>query len=720
MYKNTMSSYTRNVIMVLVLFGIGVIAVALCSHHADDPSWFYYTSLGSSTHNVLGIFGAQCAALVMYLFGNAAWILIIALLYAWYLVALCRIRWYVIDRIIALLCVPLLGAVYWCMHDVPHHQAGGLIGFMLKSMMARLIDDTHLMSSVAVLMLVCAMLAVQPPILALIRLFMYCWSFMPWLGALCSYVVHRIYRLTWRGGYMVEQFFSAIDTIVLDTSHDAPLLVDYNDLVSVQEHGAVQLSDTPTSDVLMRDVDEVVTSSYRLPSASLFAEANERGSKQPNVHNELAARARLLEEKLEHFGINGRVVAMRQGPVVTLYEYQPDIDAKISKILALEDDLALALQALSIRVIAPIPGRSVVGFEVANVQRATVYANTILTTQEFINFSGALPAILGQDSMGDTVIVDIATMPHLLIAGSTGSGKSVALNTLLVSLLCKCTPDELRLILIDPKRLELAVYADIAHLLFPIVTDPMKVPEVLTWVVQEMERRYLLIAREGVRTSNDYNQRVEQNDRLPRMVIIIDELADLMMTVGRDVETLIARIAQMARAAGIHLIVATQRPSVDVITGLIKVNFPSRIAFRVTAKIDSRVILDCAGADKLLGRGDMLFLDAHNACLKRVHGAYVSDQEIHDLVEHIKAERQVEYIILPVMSNMNATDMYGADQQLFSQVLAYLQEVDEVSISLLQRRFRIGYNRSARIIDLLEEQGKIMAIDGSKTRRVIR
>lgn len=720
MYKNTMSSYTRNVIMVLALLGIGMITVALCSYQADDTSWLYYASIGSCTHNVLGVFGAQCASLLLYLFGNAAWILVIALLYAWYLVAMYHIRWHVIDRIIALLCVPLLGAVYWCMHDV-HHQSGGLIGFMLRTMMERWIDDTHLMMSVVVFMLVFVMLAMQPPILALIRLFVHCWAYIPWLSVLCSYISHRIYRLTCRGGYMIEQFFKAIDNVIIDERHDEPLLVDYNDLVSVHEHGTVvQPSDRSTSDVLMHDMDETGMSSYRLPSASLFAGSNERGSKQPNVHDELAARARLLEEKLEHFGINGRVVAMRQGPVVTLYEYQPDIDAKISKIIALEDDLALALQALSIRVIAPIPGRSVVGFEVANVQRSTVYASTILITQEFINFSGALPAILGQDSMGDTVIVDIATMPHLLIAGSTGSGKSVALNTLLVSLLCKCTPDELRLILIDPKRLELAVYADIAHLLFPIVTDPMKVPEVLTWVVQEMERRYLLIAREGVRTSNDYNQRVEQNDRLPRMVIIIDELADLMMTVGRDVETLIARIAQMARAAGIHLIVATQRPSVDIITGLIKVNFPSRIAFRVTAKIDSRVILDCVGADKLLGRGDMLFLDAHNACLKRVHGAYVSDQEIHDLVEHIKAERPVEYIVLPVVSNMNATDMYGADQQLFGQVLAYLQEVDEVSISLLQRKFRIGYNRSARIIDLLEEQGKIMAIDGSKTRRVIR
>ncbi len=458
---------------------------------------------------------------------------------------------------------------------------------------------------------------------------------------------------------------------------------------------------------------------YMLPQATLFVSTGS-ATEDMQMRQDLELVAQTLEEKLKRFGVSGSVMSIKRGPVVTLFEYQPSIDTKLSKIVALEDDLALALQALSIRILAPIPGRSVVGFEVANKQRKDVPLSDIIRSADFQNSSMALPLVLGQSIIGAQVIVDLVKMPHLLIAGSTGSGKSIALNTMLMSLLCKCTPDELKLILIDPKRLEFASYADIAHLLFPIVTDPKKAAPVLRWVVQQMEERYEKMAYKGVRNIADYNKQVTKDEKLPFIVVIIDELADLMMTAGRDIEDLIARITQMARAAGIHMIVATQRPSVDVITGLIKVNFPSRISFRVTSKVDSRTILDCNGADKLLGRGDMLFLDSHNATLRRVHGAYVSDKEIEEVVHHIKMQQTVKYLDIMQELATIGQDSGEEDDTIFTDVLSFLQEVDDVSISLLQRKFKIGYNRSARIIERLESQGMIMPADGGKGRKVVR
>lgn len=438
----------------------------------------------------------------------------------------------------------------------------------------------------------------------------------------------------------------------------------------------------------------------------------------------LAMQAKLLEEKLEQFDIKGSVVAMHAGPVVILFEYQPDIRVKVSRILALEDDLAMALKALSIRIIAPIPGRSVVGFEVANRDRQDVLFSTILDSPEFKKHTGFLPMIFGQDTLGNNVVADLAKMPHLLIAGSTGSGKSVALNAMLVSLLCSLRPDQLKLIIIDPKRLEFAAYDGIAHLIFPIVTETKKAIPVLKWVVQTMEERYKIMASHGVRNLLDYQAAAKLNkemEPMPLMVVIIDELADLMMTAGKAVEDSIARLAQMARAAGIHMIIATQRPSVDVITGMIKVNFPNRVAFKVTSKIDSRTILDTSGAEKLLGRGDMLFLDASKSHLVRVHGAYVSDSEIHGVVAQIKSQQTVQYLdLFEQFGNHDADELLDADDELYQEVITLLKDLDEVSISMLQRRFRIGYNRSARIISLLESKGLIMSIEGGKTRRVVR
>jgi S-DNA-T family DNA segregation ATPase FtsK/SpoIIIE len=466
--------------------------------------------------------------------------------------------------------------------------------------------------------------------------------------------------------------------------------------------------------------------SYALPHMNIFI-AEKHADEYHCVEKELQDRAHILQDKLERFGVHGSVVAIKRGPVVTLFEYQPDIDTKLSKIIVLEDDLAMALQAMSIRIIAPIPGRSVVGFEVANTLRHDVLFSQIINQPAYAQFSGSLPLVLGKGTIGQAVVVDLARMPHLLIAGSTGSGKSVALNAILISLLCKLNPDDLKLILIDPKRLEFAAFTDIAHLLFPIITSSHQAAPVLRWVVQEMEDRYEKMSQFGARNISDYNSRIFQSNSfddackpLPFIVVVIDELADLMITAGRDIEDLITRITQMARAAGIHMIVATQRPSVDVITGLIKANFPSRISFRVASRIDSRTILDTMGADRLLGRGDMLFLDAATSQLQRVHGAYVSDQEIERVADHIRAQRKVEYLDVHQITSIHEQDGLATDDVLYKDIRLFLDKTDEISISLLQRKFRIGYNRSARIIELLESQGLIMPQDGSKTRKVIR
>ena len=480
-----------------------------------------------------------------------------------------------------------------------------------------------------------------------------------------------------------------------------------------------------------------------MPDTNIFErEQKVDESLRKKLEAESVRRGELLEEKLGYFGIKGKITAIRPGPVITLFEYKPEIDSKISKIISLEDDLALALMAISIRIVAPIPGRSVVGFEISNKIRQKVFLSDLLNSKEFKKFDGRLPIVFGVDIVGNTVIQDLAGMPHLLVAGSTGSGKSVGLNAMLVSLLCSFAPDELKLILIDPKRLEFAPYKDVPHLLFPIITNPRSAAPVLKWLVQEMERRYDQLAEAGVRNISEYQDLTNQdltnqdltnrdltnrdliNDELPEMpfiVLMIDELADLMMVAGKDVELHIARIAQMARAAGIHMVVATQRPSVDVVTGLIKVNFPSRLAFRVTSKIDSRTIIDGSGAEKLLGRGDMLYMNSASSDLQRIHGAYVGVKEVETLTSHLRSQAKPEYLDLnETLKEMSRSEVEAIEDKLYPDVVEFIRTVEELSISGLQRKYRIGFNRSARLIEKLEFDGLLAPSQGSKPRKVIR
>lgn len=471
--------------------------------------------------------------------------------------------------------------------------------------------------------------------------------------------------------------------------------------------------------------EEKIKKPFVLPEVPAVNEAAPTQAQQ--VLDDAAQRSSMLESKLVHFGVKGKVTAVKPGPVITLFEYKPDIDSKISKITALEDDLAMALTAHSIRIIAPIPGKDAVGFEIANATRTDVLMDRIMQSKEWATTKARLPIILGVDVVGNPMIQDLASTPHLLVGGATGSGKSVGLNVMLMSLLYKLSPDNLKLILIDPKRLEFTPYADIPHLLFPIVTQPAKAISVLKWVVHEMEQRYELMARAGVRNMAEYQAwykaaaRGEPFKSLPFLVVIIDELADLMMVGGKDVETHIVRIVQMARAAGIHMIIATQRPSVDVVTGLIKINFPSRVAFRVSSKVDSRTILDTQGAEKLLGRGDMLFMHSASPELRRVHGAYVTDEQIEELAQFWRDQTEPVYIDMQevVVLEQKAESLEYEDE-LYGQVVDFVKQSDEISISMLQRQYRIGFNRSARLIEKLESQGLIAPAQGSKPRKVLR
>lgn len=463
---------------------------------------------------------------------------------------------------------------------------------------------------------------------------------------------------------------------------------------------------------------------FPLPDDSLLMEDHVQVFDRQAFELESKARGAQLEEKLRHFGIKGSVVSIKPGPVITLFEYQPDIDVRVSSILAREDDLAMVLKALSIRIVAPIPGTSVVGFEIANTQREDVFISDLIGTESWKKTTAHLPLLLGVDSTGFPVVQDLATMPHLLVAGSTGSGKSVCMHTLLFSLLSRHTPETLRFVLIDPKRLEFAAYAEIPHLLFPIVVEAPRAIAVLKWVVAEMEHRYKTMADACVRNIAEFNKRSRERSEpvLPYLVVMIDELADLMIVAGKEIELQLIRIAQMARAAGIHVVLATQRPSVDVVTGLIKVNFPSRLACRVSSKIDSRTILDAGGAEKLLGRGDMLYLHGSSASLKRLHGAYVSESQVLKLTNYLRSLGTPVYVDLDMYADANKSSFSGGDEEdsLYNDVLQAIKSMEDVSISLLQRKFRIGFNRAARLIEQLEADGLLAPAQGSKPRKVLR
>lgn len=444
---------------------------------------------------------------------------------------------------------------------------------------------------------------------------------------------------------------------------------------------------------------------YKLPPVELL-KAPETILAKP-TKEDLISNSLLLERKLKDFDVAGRVTQVHPGPVVTMYEFEPAPGVKINRIVSLSDDLALSLKAQSVRV-ATLPGKAAIGIEVPNKNRETVALREIVSTDNFIRNSSRLTLALGKDIFGNPIVADLSKMPHLLVAGATGSGKSVSINSMVVSILCKASPKEVKMLMIDPKLLELSIYENIPHLISPVITGAKEAAEALRKMVFEMERRYRLLAEKGVRNIEGFNTAVSEEDKLPYIVIFIDELADLMFASAKEVEDSIARLAQMARASGIHLILATQRPSVDVITGVIKANFPARIAFQVTTRIDSRTIIDSQGAEQLLGKGDMLFM-VPGTRITRIHGALVTAEEITAVTDFIKAQGVPDYSIfetLRVVESEHETESEERDA-IYQKVLEFAESVGEVSISSIQRRLKIGYNRAARVMELMEEDGLV-------------
>lgn len=566
------------------------------------------------------------------------------------------------------------------------------------------------------------------------------------------------------------------------TGGDAPPPVERCDPIIVKPKPPEPLvvkSLRPTADKKKRKVEASspppAFDDYIAPDLKLLEQEEEH--QLGDDDEELRQKAEQIESKLRDFNIAGRVTQVHPGPVITLFEFEPAAGVKVGRIAALQDDLAMSLRASSIRIIAPIPKRGTVGIEVPNKHRAVVRLRDCLESSGLGASDSIMSVPLGKDTYGESVVVDIASMPHLLMAGATGTGKSVSINAILLSLLYRAHPAELGLILIDPKVLELSIYDGIPHLRVPVVTDARQAKAVLSWAVKEMERRYRYMQRFGVRNIDGYNQLVsgenppmvqselfpspaseekedgtqasadgeagsatvesiapEQLRPLPKLIIVIDELADLMLTVGREIEELITRLAQKARAAGIHLIVATQRPSVDVITGLIKANFPARLSFRVTSRIDSRTILDSMGAEKLLGKGDMLFMLPGAVPLKRIHGAFVSDQEVQKVVTSLKEQCQPQYdeaIIAACEKALAEESSSGGEggngegggeedfDPFYDKAVELVVEKGQASTSMIQRTFRIGYNRAARIIEMMEREGVVGKMDGVKPREVL-
>jgi len=666
------------------LFITGYLGLALMNAYQTDQSWWYRSTEVHGIVHPWGIVGAYSAAWLHYYFGISAWLIIgaacILLISRWYGIS-GRTLQYRGYRLGAMTVGALLMST-----DLAGDYAGGAAGEFLYRCFCYGVPEEY-----TALILGCG-----------------AGMIIIWCGAvqLLEKPLQRMAVWVYTGiMYIMQQGCSMVlkglrSPIKVSSAH---AVHHVNKEISSSHNARVRQPDSAP-----------LKNTKKIPSYHQIFKKTLRAERSA-LDAVCRAQADLLLDKLLQFGIKGKIVSIAVGPIVVLFEYQPEHNIPLTKIVAREADLALALRVPSIRIIAPIPGKGLVGFECAHTERATIpFAQGIESLLRDVQHKH-VPLFFGVTTAEEPVIVDLTALPHLLVAGSTGSGKSVALHAMLMSMLGTRSAQELRLILIDPKRLEFAPYAHIPHLLTPIIHDAQYAISVLRWLVAEMGRRYDCLAQKGYKDCVSYQG--AGNDDMPFIVVMIDEWADLMMTGGKNVEALIVRLAQMARAAGIHLIIATQRPSVDVITGLIKVNVPARAAFRVASKIDSRTMLDRSGAEQLLGKGDMLFIGLESVPV-RLHGVYVAMKEVEAMVHCVRQQGNPAYINMEVVEN--EYDLTDEDAALYQQVIELVRSLDEISISLLQRKLKIGYNRSARMIDYLELQGLILPSNGSKMRRVVR
>ncbi|MDW7604368.1 MAG: DNA translocase FtsK 4TM domain-containing protein [Candidatus Nitrotoga sp.] len=728
----------------LILLGAAAIYLILVLYGYDrnDPAWSHSAS-NVVPHNAGGIVGAWSADILLYVFGFSAW---------WWAVLLSQKVWIgyrgiaqnsLFDRRalwIALLGFILLLVASSSLEALRLHTLRAALPYVPGGMLGTVLGDrlAHLLGFTGATMLLLVLMAIGFSLFSGLSWLRFIDRLGVTLETFCRWT--KNVWLTWQDRRIGAQALNERQVVVEEEKRRVeshmPIYIEQS-LIEVKQSARVLeekqvplFSDMPDSLLPQLHLLDQPTHEVEVLSADT-----------------LEFTSRLIERKLQDFGVDVKVVAAYPGPVVTRYEIDPAVGVKGSQITSLVRDLARALSVVSLRVVETIPGKSYMALELPNPNRQMVRLSEILSSQDYADMHSSLTMAMGKDISGKPVVADLGKMPHVLVAGTTGSGKSVAINAMILSLLYKATPQQVRLLLVDPKMLELSVYEGIPHLLAPVVTDMRQAASVLNWCVKEMDKRYRLMSSMGVRNIAGYNQKVrdaikagspltnpftltpdhpEAADELPFIVVFIDELADLMMVVGKKVEVLIARLAQKARASGIHLVLATQRPSVDVITGLIKANVPTRVAFQVSSKIDSRTILDQMGAEALLGQGDMLYLPPGAGYPQRVHGAFVSDQEVHRVVEYLKMQGAPQYIegVLTSADEL-ATDgdsESGASAEadaLYDQAVEIVVKSRRASISLVQRHLRIGYNRAARLVEQMERAGVVTPMQGNGNREVI-
>ena len=706
--SRVITSPLNEILSMTLIFLSLFLFLSLITYSPNDPS-FFHSNNTNSTSNLIGIIGAYLSDIFFFVLGYSSYLLCFFLVYLSFKIYKDDIKAFssniqvgFLITLIALCCFLSINV----QDQILLAGTGGLTGSLISAFLLKYLNLTGT--------------------ILLIIFFIFAgftlWFKLSWINII-DFSGEKILL------FFRKMFSLLINNVVINKKmsnyDDNTAKMDSNDKGSISNIKIEpKITSLKSSDKIYKEKQISLFSNNEdigLPPLDLFSEVDL--DEEIYSDESLKARSKLLELKLQDYGVKANVVSVAQGPVVTLFELDLEAGIKGERITNLSKDIARALSVISVRVVENIPGKTTIGIEIPNDRRQTVHLSEIIKSTAFQNASSNISVALGKNISGNPVVIDLAKTPHLLVAGTTGSGKSVAINSMIISMLYKSTSKDVRLILIDPKMLELGVYDDIPHLLTPVVTDMRLAANALTWCVGEMERRYDLLAEKGVRNIDSFNDNVETEDeKLPKIVIVIDEFADLFLVVGKKIEELIARLAQKARAAGIHLILATQRPSVDVITGLIKANIPSRISFKVSSKIDSRVVLDQVGSESLLGHGDMLYLETGKSILQRVHGTYVSDEDVNEIAKYLKSDKKVNYLE-DVTSQNESENTFSTDtddtEPLYNEAVEIVIESEKASISYLQRKLKIGYNRAARLIEKMEEVGIVSSVKSNGTRDVI-
>ena len=747
-----MDEKKRNEAIAFVWFAISLLVLlSLLSYTPDDVA-FEVSSPNSPAHNFVGIFGAYTGWALRVLFGKTAYFLVPVFLF-WSLAKWAgkkaQALWLRIFSIaIFLTSACALFSIAASHGDADRFQAGGILGYFTSIFLSAVFGQAGMLVALSLFFL-SLILATELLVLQI-------------ASGLLNKAKNRVLPKDTKEIKQTKETVAAkpVSTEAklaslkqaLAEKVKAPFKKEIkSEPASPEIKREIKLS-TPKPEIpketknssqnpLLFPLEPSAAGAYRLPPIELLL--NAKPVDQGSARNDLEENSRVLEDTLRDFGIDAKVVEVEQGPTITRYELQPAAGVKVQRITSLENDIALAMSATSVRIIAPIPGKARVGIEVPNRAMATVSLKEVLQSQEYQNETSPISIVIGKDTAGSPLVCNLADMPHLLIAGATNTGKSVCINSIIMSILFRATPEQVKFLIIDPKMVELHFYNDLPHLICPVVTDKAKTPGALGWLLGEMERRYKILSRVGAKNILGFNEKVEKKQitgdtlkpteegaeeqepilvkKMPYIVLVIDELADLMMASAQEVETSITRLAQLARAVGIHMILATQRPSVDVITGVIKANFPARIAFQVASKVDSRTILDENGADKLLGRGDLLLMDPRKSKLIRAQGALVQDSEIEKVTQFIKTQKIPAHHEAVLQASGDKKQSFGEfrKDEIYEEAKRVILETGQASVSMVQRRLGVGYTRAARLIDMMEEEGIVGPYRGAKPREIL-